>query len=55
MDIKSFSGVVLARAPEQFVGEIAMAWYQHGSRPRPDALLTLDPTQRPSAPRRWAT
>jgi hypothetical protein len=61
MSIKSFSGVVLACVPngqlvsaEQFVGGFGMPWYQHGSRLRPDALLTLDPTQRPSAPRRWA-
>lgn len=53
----SISGVVSVSMPctEKSVLGYGEAWFQHGSRPRPDAFLTLDPTQRPSAPRRWGT
>lgn len=54
---KSISGVVSVSVPstEKSVVGYGEAWFQLGSRQRPDAFLTLDPTQRPSAPRRWGT
>ena len=53
VSIESISGVSSACAYRSERSVLGVAW-QHGPRPRPDALLTLDPTQRPSAPLRWA-